>query len=197
MDSFTVETLALPRIREIYRGRMQEDFPPDELKPLKMIEQALARNEYVCFGALRGAEIMAYAFFVKLKEDGKPYALFVYFAVRKDLRGMNIGSRFIQELMQGPLREMDAVLLEVDDPACADTPAEKDIRDRRLAFYLRNGLRDTGVAATVFGVRFLLLALPVGNPVSRQEVRRKYAALYRSLLPARVFAEKVIIHGVD
>ncbi|MBR3015476.1 MAG: GNAT family N-acetyltransferase [Clostridia bacterium] len=195
MDSFTVETLSLSQIRAIYRERMKRDFPPDELKPLKRIERAMARDEYVCYGAAADGDILAYAYFVKLKENGKPYALFDYYAVRQDLRGRNIGSLFIQALMQGPLHEMDCVLLEVDDPACAETPEEKDIRNRRFAFYMRNGLRDTGVIATVFGVQFKILTLPMGNPVSREEARRKYAALYRSLLPARMFAEQVFIHG--
>ena len=45
MDAFTVETLSLPQIRALYRERMTRDFPPDELKPLTMIEKALARDE--------------------------------------------------------------------------------------------------------------------------------------------------------
>ena len=197
MESFTVETLSLPQVRAIYRERIKRDFPRDELKPLKKIEGAIARNEYVCFGATRGGEILAYAYFVKLKEDGKPCALFDYYAVRQDLRGQNIGSMFIQALMQGPLREMDCVVLEADDPDYAKTPGEKDIRNRRLAFYLRNGLRDTGVTATVFGAQFKILTLPVGNPVSPALVRRKYAALYRSQLPALRFHTQVFIHGDD
>ncbi|MBR5110183.1 MAG: GNAT family N-acetyltransferase [Clostridia bacterium] len=194
MDLFTVETLSLSQIRAVYRERMKQDFPPDELKPLKMIEGALARDEYVCFGAVRCEEILAYAYFVKVKEDGKPFALFDYYAVRKDLRGQKIGSLFIQALMRGPLQDMDAVVLEVDDPACAESPKELDIRSRRLAFYLRNGLKDTGVAATVFGVQFRILALPLGSPMAADEVKRRYAALYRALLPDRLFKKEILIH---
>ena len=61
MDAFTVETLSLPQIRALYRERMTRDFPPDELKPLAMIEKALARDEYVCYGAVNGGGILAYA----------------------------------------------------------------------------------------------------------------------------------------
>ena len=195
MDAFTVETLSLPQIRAVYRERMTRDFPPDELKPLAMIEKALARDEYVCYGAVSGGSILAYAYFVKLKENGKPYALFDYFAVRRDTRDRGVGSRFLQALIAGPLRDMDCVLLEVDDPACAQTPEESEIRDRRLSFYLRNGLRDADAKATVFGVQFKILTLPLGSAVSRQEVRKKYAALYRALLSDRMYRENVFIHN--
>ena len=194
MLTFSVETLSLPQIRALYRERMKQDFPPDELKPLAMIEKALARDEYICYGAVNGKDILAYAYFVKLKEQEKPYALFDYYAVRQDIRDRGVGSRFMQALIAGPLRGMDCVLLEVDDPARAETPEETDKRKRRLAFYLRNGLRDADVKATVYGVQFKILTLPVGKALSREEVRQKYAALYRALLPESLFQEKVFIH---
>lgn len=197
MLSFSVVTLPLSQVRWLYRKRMKNDFSPDELKPLAMIEQALARNEYICYGAEDGEEVLAYAYFVKLNDQGRPYALFDYFAVKREIRDEGVGSRFLQALISGPLRSMDCVLLEVDDPACADTPEEADIRNRRLSFYLRNGLRDTDVKATVYGVQFKILTLPVGSQLSREEVKRKYAALYRSLLPARLFDAKVFIHPDD
>ena len=197
MDAFTVETLSLPQIRALYHERMTRDFPQDELKPLAMIEKALARGEYVCYGAVSEEDILAYAYFVKLKQNEKPYALFDYYAVRQDIRGQGVGSQFIQALIAGPLREMDCVLLEVDDPVCAQTQEEAEIRNRRLAFYLRNGLRDADVKATVYGVQFKILTLPVGSALSREEVRKKYAALYRALLPAALFQEKVFIHNDD
>ena len=197
MDAFTVETLSLPQIRALYRERVTRDFPQDEIKPLAMIEKALARGEYVCYGAVSEEDILAYAYFVKLKQNEKPYALFDYYAVRQDIRGQGVGSQFIQALIAGPLREMDCVLLEVDDPVCAQTQEEAEIRNRRLAFYLRNGLRDADVKATVYGVQFKILTLPVGSALSREEVRKKYAALYRALLPAALFQEKVFIHNDD
>lgn len=197
MLSFSVETLSLSQVRALYRERMKDDFPPDEIKRLGIIERAMGRGEYICYGAADGEDILAYAFFARLHENGRPCALFDYFAVRRELRGQGVGSRFLQALIAGPLRDMDCVLLEVDDPACANTPEEAEIRNRRLAFYLRNGLRDADAKATVYGVQFKILTLPVGSAVSREEAKRKYAALYRSLLPAREFETRVFIHPDD
>ena len=193
MQPFTVEELTLAQIRALYEGRLREDFPPAEIKPLSAIERAMRRGEYVCFGAMAGEDILSYAFFIRLNG----IALFDYFAVKKEARGTGIGSAFIKALMAGKLSGMDAVLLEVDDPAFAGDEAEQDIRDRRLRFYLRNGLVDTSVTSQVYGVRFRILALPVGPCPSPDDTRRMYADLYRAVMPPRIFADKVVIYGAQ
>ena len=191
---FCVRALALPQIRALYAERLSVDFPPDELKPLSAIEQAFARSAYACYGAVDGDRTLAYAFFVKLNEHGRRLALFDYFAVDRMLRGQGVGGRFLQALIAGPLRDLSCVLLEVDEPACAASPEDQETCLRRLRFYLRNGLTDTSVTATVYGVTYRILALPVGTVPDPAETRRVYAALYRSVMPARIFSSKVIIH---
>ncbi len=194
MPAFTVKKLTLEQIRALYAGRLREDFPPDEIKPLSAIERAMRRGEYVCFGAMDGEDILSYAFFVRLGKGEKEYALFDYFAVKKEARCMGVGSAFLQALIADALKSMAAVLLEVDDPAHAWNEEERDIRNRRLRFYLRNGLVDTSVTAVVFGVHFRILALPVGPVPSPDDTRRMYGALYRAVMPPKIFASKVIIH---
>ncbi len=195
MSAFSVELLSLPQVRALYAGRMREDFPPDEIKPLSAIERAMGRGEYFCLGAMAGEDILAYAFFVRLREEEREYALFDYLAVKKEARCQGVGSAFLRALVAGPLKGMQAVLLEVDDPAFAQDAAEEVIRNRRLRFYLRNGLTDTTVTATVWGVAFRILALPVGICPSPEETRRMYATLYRAILPPELFESKVTIHG--
>lgn len=193
MPAFTVEELTLAQICALYTGRLREDFPPAEIKPLSAIERAMRRGEYVCYGAMAGEEILSYAFFIRLNG----IALFDYFAVKKEARGTGVGSAFLRALMDGNLSGMDAVLLEVDDPACAEDEAERHVRDRRLTFYLRNGLKDTAVTAVVYGVQFRILALPVGPRPSPDDTRRMYADLYRAVMPPKIFSSKVIIHGAQ
>lgn len=197
MQLFTAEELNLTQIRALYTGRMREDFPPAEIKPLSAIERAISRGEYVCFGAMAGEDILAYAFFIRLKKGERGFALFDYFAVKKEARCTGIGSAFLQALIRESLQGMDAVLLEVDDPACAWDAAEQDIRNRRLRFYLRNGLVDTSVTAVVFDVQFRILALPVGPCPAPDDARRMYADLYRAVMPPKIFASKVLIHGAQ
>ena len=63
---------------------------------------------------------------------------------------------------------------------------EKENRERRLAFYRRNGLSDTGARARTFGADFLILEFPKGEPHSKEEARVFYLRIYRSLLPERI-----------
>ena len=186
---FRVERLTLEQIRALYAQRLKRDFPPDELKPLERIERGLERGEYVCYGALEGKDVLAYAFFV----ISKRWALFDYFAVKRERRDRGIGSRFIRRLIEGPLAEMDCVLLEVDDPDLATDPGEAALRERRLAFYLRNGLVDTGVRAEVYRVGYRVLALPIGERLPPERVRDVYGALYHIVLPQRLFEKWVVI----
>ena len=195
MPPFTVEELTLAQVRGLYAGRMREDFPPDEIKPLSAIERAMGRGEYVCFGAMSGEDILAYAFFVTLRDGEKQFALFDYLAVKKEARCAGVGSAFLQALVSGPLKGMTAVLLEIDDPAWALDAEEEAVRNRRLRFYHRNGLKDTSVTAVVFGVHFCILALPVGPCPSPEETRRMYAALYRAVMPPHIYEREVLIHG--
>ena len=182
-------TLALPEIREIYRQRMVEDFPEDELKPLWMLEAALKRGQYVCYGFEGEDGLLAYACFVVSGD----IALVDYLAVRRDKRDEGIGGQFIRAMLEGPLRAYASVLLEVDDPDLAPDENELETRERRLRFYLRNGLLETGVRAAVFGVGFRILALPVGESPAPERVRRDYGTLYRAMLPKRLYETKVKI----
>ena len=184
-----IDSLTPQEIREIYRQRMKDDFPRNELKSLGMIERALKKGCYLCYGLRNGADILAYAFFV-LTED---IYMFDYFAVRKDLRGTGIGSAFLKELCGSCLGEASCVLLEVDDPSSGDSEEERMIRKRRLSFYLRNGLRDTGARARTFGVDFLILEFPIGEPHSREEAGRNYSRIYQTILPIPVYKRMVEI----
>ena len=192
--AFDVCALSLPQIRDLYAHRLVEDFPPDELKKLEIIERSLARGEYACYGATAGEEILAYAFFVRLDREGGS-ALLDYYAARSDLRGRGVGSAFLRALVAGPLRGLSCALLEVEDPDLAHDPGERALRDRRLRFYQRNGVADTSVRSVVFDVGYRVLALPVGPVPPRGEAGRLYGALYRAVLPRRLYESKVKIEA--
>ena len=190
---FAVKPLALPDIRRIYQAHITRDFPPDERKPLAAIEAACARGEYQCFGAYEEEQLAAYAFFVKLRRSGETLYLFDYLAVLPDRRDQGVGSRFLQALMADALAAADCVLLEVDHPDYAETDAERALRLRRLAFYLRNGLMDSGVSARVYHVEYKILSLPVGKPRNPEETADIYRALYQAVMPRWIYDRMVEI----
>ena len=63
-----IDLLTLPEVREIYRERMPEDFPENELKSLSVIEKIYREGRCLCYGAREGDNLLAYAFFI-LTED--------------------------------------------------------------------------------------------------------------------------------
>ena len=184
-----IEILTLPEIRDVYRHMLKYDFPADERKPLSRIERSMEKGQYLCYGIKDEAGIAAYAFFVAIDD----VFLLDYFAVRKDLRGTGVGSGFLKELYSSQFRNVSCILVEVDDPACADSDEEKAVRKRRLTFYLKNGLRDTGARSRAFGVSFLILECPAGEPHNREEAGEIYARIYRAILPQRMYTRMIEI----
>ena len=75
MTSMTIKELTLQEIRYIYHRRMVNDFPGNELKSLSAIERAIRKGIYRCFGLMDADEILAYAFFVYLPENGVDFSL--------------------------------------------------------------------------------------------------------------------------
>lgn len=185
----SIDLLTLPEIRELYRKRVKHDFPANEVKPFVMIEKAFRGGRYLCYGARSDDEILAYAFFVRTED----VYLLDYYAVKKELRGTGIGSGFLRELSRSCFKEASCVLLEVDDPAFAGSEEKKEICERRLAFYLRNGILDTGAKANTFGADFLIMEFPSGQPHSAAEAGTLYSRIYRSILPKLIFERQVKI----
>ena len=182
-----IKELTPEQIREIYLERIQNDFSPDEIKPLAWIEMAVSKGYYICYGAFDGSVITAYAFCV----INGAYALLDYFAVRKDLRGNGTGSEFLQRMMTGLLNRFENVVLESEDPDYAETDDERDVMERRLRFYRKNGLTETGVISTVWHVHYRIFSFTSGKKLLADEIREVYRGIYRSLLPEKHYRTMV------
>lgn len=191
MESFDIRQLTAAQVRAVYRQHITHDFPDDERKPLSAILRAMERGEYLCFGAFREEELLAYACFVMIQEGERTLYLFDYLAVCRGLRDRGIGSGFLQALMSGPLRNAGCVLLEIDDPDYAEDADERALRLRRERFYLRNGLKHTGVSACVFHVHYKIMELPVCPLHPRQAVSQIYQRLYHAVMPEWVYRRMV------
>ena len=172
-------------VEGIYQTRMKEDFARNELKPLKSMKKLWDDDSYDCFGLYEGASLLGYALFV---HQGQNYLL-DYFAVAKEHRGEGFGSVFLQQL-SGAIKEADCVIAEVEDPAKATDQEERDLREQRIQFYLRNGYHHTGLTARLFGVDYLLLEA-TGKAHSMNELRETYRNLYRKMLSPFFFMTQV------
>lgn len=135
--------------REAVHALYEEAFPEIERKPFSLMEELSARGKMEMLaivedGAFLGLVINMMA--------GKT-ALLDYFAISPQQRGGGIGSRSLKLLLERFRDQKYIFEIEMQD-ASADNAKE---RERRKAFYLRNGLKETGVFANVYGTDFELL----------------------------------------
>lgn len=158
--------LIKPRIKDwisLYRLYLTA-FPKCERKPvwliLSMCRKGTAEVLSIDDGRFLGLVITV------LQGDK---VLLDYFAVKSCERGGGIGSRALELIRQ---RYTDKrLLLEIETP---DPLAENNAdRLRRKSFYLRNGLSDTGIRVSLFGVAMELLTF--GQDISFEE----YLDIYR------------------
>lgn len=184
-----LRTLSKKEIQAVYRDHLRHDFPEDERKPLAMILRALDRGQYLCLGWMDGEQLIGYAFFVT---NGVHYLL-DYLATVSTRRGLGHGSAMLRELASY-LSGVSSVLVEIEDPAFAETPDEALLRNRRMQFYLRNGLRSCEVTFSTFGVEYLLLEMTQFGMHSRAEIMQLYQEHYRSILPEAIFRKMIIPH---
>lgn len=80
-----------------------------------------------------------------------------YFAVRKDLRGKGYGQAILTSVLNKYCDRVRPFILDIESPEQSDAPNPEQ-RKRRHAFYLRNGLRDTGTCRTYNGITFTILS---------------------------------------
>ena len=161
--------------REIFDNRMPLDFPANEIKPWEVAFSLYRKGRYAFLAAFSGEEYVGYAW-CYVPETGA--VLLDYFAVLPQFRDKGIGSGILEALK----RRYGTILLESEFPETAPDP---DTAQRRLGFYLRNGMAQTGLLVRLFGVDFCILS---NNPV---DAKAEMTAIYRGMLGDGLFDKAV------
>lgn len=173
---------------KVYYSKMKKDFSRNELKPFIVISRGMKKGEYECVGLLDNNRILGYGVMVK---HGKDY-LFDYLATEKEERNKGLGAKFL-EMMKEYLKDADSVIGEVEDPLYGKDEADKKLRQRRVGFYLRNGIVDTDLRVKLFGEYFYVMEMVVNRPHSYDEVESLYKMHYQKILSEKMFKENVEI----
>ena len=79
-----------------------------------------------------------------------------YFAVREGLRGQGYGQGILTSVLD-KYRTEHPFVIDIESPLQPDAPNPEQ-RKRRHAFYVRNGLKDTGANRTYNGITFTILS---------------------------------------
>lgn len=78
-----------------------------------------------------------------------------YFAVPEQLRGRGYGQDILSALL-GKYRNHRPFIIDIESPWQADAP-NLEQRQRRHAFYVRNGLKDTPTSRTFDGITYTIM----------------------------------------
>ena len=131
----------------LYQNEIVEDFPHSELKPLKAMLRLMDLGLYDPLLITEGGQPVGYAMMWLTKD--RSGALLEYFGVLRGLRNAGQGTKILELLFQ----RYGQLFGEAEAP-CSHDPDINELRQRRLAFYERNGFRVLDYQCALFGVRF-------------------------------------------
>lgn len=168
-------------MRTVYRDHIRGDFPRGERRPLFAMERMRKAGRYDCYGFYNGEKLLAYACCI-LAESGS-YALLDYFAVIPELRDRGIGSEFLRGL-RGNVSAKRGMFIEAESPDAAKSEQERQVRERRIRFYLSNGAEQTNSGCLLFGVDYNILFITTNNAANEKDMEQLHhavEALYQEL----------------
>jgi GNAT superfamily N-acetyltransferase len=139
----------------IYHQHLQKDFHQSEVKPYTLVEKLITEQRYLCYGLWDDEELKGYAFFVKGSDS--PTLLLDYFAVLSDYRSQGLGGKFIQAIQENMSKDKLTLIAEVENPAHASDEQSRDLMNRRIQFYIRNGFRQSKVLSRVFTDEYMII----------------------------------------
>ncbi len=136
----------------IYNDYMLKDFPREELKSLKKIIRLTDEKKYFSYGVYEDNCLVGYALFMTYEN----IILLDYFAIIKEKRGNGAGSKVINLLSDYFKDKYDVFILESENPKFSKNESDKNIREKRIKFYEKNGLIKTDIKSKVYGVDFVI-----------------------------------------
>lgn len=191
--SETIKRLNREEMNEIYESCMRRDFPEEELIPWKLGRARNTQGRYEGFGLYDRDQLCGYAFFIKTGPQLE-YRMLDYYAVDSSRRGKGYGSRFL-ELLSEALKECGGIFLESERILSAADEADKKIRERRIAFYLRNGCVFTELETKVFGAEYSILYLPISREYQKDLAGEIMADVYRLMFTPEEYEAHVMFEN--
>lgn len=164
MELVQLSPAELPYFRRVY----YDSFPKSEQKPMRFLLRSGKKKKLDLFLLREDGENLGLTVTVPYRD----LVLVYYLAVDPDKRGRGIGSQ-VMALWQAQYPGK-RIFLEIERPE--DGAENQAQRLRRKAFYLRNGLKETGLTVSVFGVPMEVLSL--NGPLTFRE----YHSVYRHIL---------------
>lgn len=135
-------------LTDLYQNEMVFDFPKAELKPLRAMLRLMDMGQYdpLLITDDEGSPLGYAMLWLPRARNG---ALLEYLGVLRGKRNGGLGTQVLPLLAE----RYGQLFGEAEAPT-SDDPAENDLRQRRIAFYERNGFRVLDYECALFGVHF-------------------------------------------
>lgn len=129
----------------------EEAFPAEEKKPVELMKDLAAQGKMELLAVVEDEAFVGLA--MNMLAPEKKMALLDYFAIDPKHRCSGYGGRAVRSLVERFIGQKYIFEIEKQDPAAENA----DDRARRKAFYLRNGLKETGLFVNAYHTDFELL----------------------------------------
>lgn len=154
--------------REQFYTLYETAFPEEEKKPVSLMEQLEKQGKMELLAIEENEEFIGLA----INMLSEKTALLDYFAIVPEKRCGGNGSRAVRALQEKFQGKKYIFEIEIQD---VTAPNAKE-RKRRKSFYLRNGLKETGIFANVYQTDFELLT-PDGDLTFQEYLEMLYYIL--------------------
>ena len=132
-------------------GEYHQAFPEHEKKPLQVMEQLAADGMMEMLALVDEDEFAGLA--INLIDEEQNRALLDYYAIAPEKRNGGYGSKGLEVLLERFKNYKYIFEIETQNEKAENAEERK----RRKAFYLRNGLKETGLFVNVYDTDFELL----------------------------------------
>ncbi len=148
-----IRKLNTDEVTYVYNEHMKMDFPAYELKSLKKILKLTNEEKCTPCGFYKNDELVGYAILISYKN----FVILDYFAILRTKRNGGLGAEAINLITEYCKDKYDIFILESDDPSYFEKQEDKDICERRIEFYKRNGFEQAKFKTKAYQGHFIVL----------------------------------------
>lgn len=161
MHKYYIRPMEPAEYGDFYK-RIEADFSPGEYAPYEVLYWQLQNGVQEGMVFCDGDRNLAYSICAAGHPNG--YVLISLLAVFPECRGQGIGTAFMKALCN-KYSQKQAVLVEVERPELSETQDEQSLRNRRIAFYEKEGFYlIPGTDYWIWDVPMHLMARPLKAP---------------------------------
>lgn len=140
-----IKKVNLEKAIEIYKERIEKDFPSEEIPPLFVFERCIKEGTFECYTfdtEIDGNKYTEIGYLVIRKVNDVVFIMVL--AIHDQVRGKGLGKKMLNEFKSFIKESANIIILEAENPEDKEASCkEKEIREKRIKFYTDLGFKVT------------------------------------------------------